>query len=113
MSATPEIATLARQLLSELTAARNAGEDLRREKRGIGVRLRALLTMTDPAVGPVREARLAILTAIQRTEIGDQIRRSGGCHTGPERVVELPADTDVELLAAGLRQLAGLADRSA
>ena len=72
--------TLARQILADLSAALEAGEDLRREKRGIGVRLRSLLTMTDPSTGPMREARLTILTAIGRTEIGDQIRRGGGCH---------------------------------
>jgi hypothetical protein len=106
LSATPEIAALARQILDEVKAVLEAGEDLRREKRGIGVRLRSLLTMTDPSAGAVREARLTILAAIKRTEIGDQIRRSGGCHTGAERAVQCPEDTDVEMLAEGLRQLA-------
>jgi hypothetical protein len=101
-----KISTLARQILADLIAALEAGEDLRREKRGIGVRLRSLLTMTDPSTGPVREARLTILTAIGRTEIGDQIRRSGGCHTGAERTVDLLEDTDIEMLADGLRRLA-------
>ena len=108
MSATPRIAALARQILDELKAALEGGEDLRREQRGIGVRLRSLLTMTDPSAGAVRQARLTVLTAIGRTEIGDQIRRSGGCHTGAERAVELPENTDLERLAEGLRQLAGL-----
>jgi hypothetical protein len=77
------------------------------------VRLRTLLTMTEPSTGPVREARRMVLTAIRRTEIGDQIRRSGACHTGAERAVELPDDTDLEMLADGLRRLADLADDSA
>jgi hypothetical protein len=102
----PEAPTLARQILADLNAALEAGENLRREKRGIGVRLRSLLTMTDPSTGPVRQARLTILTAIGRTEIGDQIRRSGGCHTGAERTVDLPEDTDFEMLIEGLRRLA-------
>jgi len=105
MSETP---ALARQILADLNAALEAGEDLRREKRGIGVRLRSLLTMTDPSTGPVRRARLTILMAIGRTEIGDQIRRSGGCHTGAERAVGLSEDTDIEMLVDGLRRLAGI-----
>jgi hypothetical protein len=109
MPASSRIAALARQILADLNAAREEGEDLRREKRGIGVRLRTLLTLTDPSTGPVREARLTVLTAIRRTEIGDQIRRSGGCHTGAERAVQLPEDTDLELLADGLRRLAASA----
>lgn len=113
VSATPEIAALARQTLDDLNAALEAGKDLRREKRGIGVRLRLLLTMTDPSTGAVRQARLTVLTAIGRTEIGDQIRRSGGCHTGAERAVEFPEETDLEMLAEGLRQLADLTDYSA
>lgn len=113
VSATPEIAALARQILDEVKAGLEASEDLRREKRGIGVRLRLLLTMTDPSTGAVREARLAILAAIKRTEIGDQIRRSGGCHTGAERAIQCPEDTDVEMLAEGLRQLANLTGYSA
>ncbi|MCK4342289.1 MAG: hypothetical protein KAY37_11265 [Phycisphaerae bacterium] len=112
MSATPEIAALARQIINEVRAALEAGEDLRREKRGIGVRLRSLLTMTDPSSGAVRQARLTVLTAIGRTEIGDQIRRSGGCHTGAERAVELLKDTDFEMLADGLRQFADFSDGS-
>ena len=113
MSATPEIAALARQILDEAEAALEAGEDLRREKRGIGVRLRSLLTMTDPSIGAVREARLTVLTAIGRTDIGDQIRRSGGCHTGAERAVELCEDTDFAMLADGLHRLADLTKDSA
>jgi|GEM_PF-2944475 len=112
VSAMSEIHTLARQIAAELTAALEAGEDLRGEKRGIGVRLRSLLTMTDPSTGPMREARLTILTAIRRTEIGDQIRRGGGCHTGAERAVDFPAGTDVEMLADGLSQLAGISEDS-
>ena len=110
MSATPEIAALARQILDDVKAALEAGEDLRREKRGIGVRLRSLLTMTDPSADVVREARLTILTAIRRTEIGDQIRRGGGCHTGAERSVEFPMDTDFEMFVEGLHRLADLTD---
>jgi hypothetical protein len=113
MSATPEIAALARQVLDEMKAALEAGEDLHRENRGIGVRLRSLLTMTDPSTGAVRQARLTVLTAIGRTEIGDQIRRSGGCHTGAEPAVEVPEDADFEMVAEGLRRLAGLTDYSA
>ncbi len=105
MSKTP---ALARQILADLIAALEAGEDLRREKRGIGVRLRSLLTVTDPSTGPVHQARLTILTAIGRTEIGDQIRRGGGCHTGAETAVDLSEDTDVEMLVDGLRRLAGI-----
>ena len=110
MSATPEIAALARQILDEMKAAVEVGEDLRRENRAIGVRLRSLLTMTDASGGAVREARLTVLTAIGRTEIGDQIRRSGACHGGAERAVELLEDTDLEMLAEGLRRLAGLTE---
>jgi hypothetical protein len=112
MPASPRIAVLARQRLTDLNAARDQGEDLRRERRGIGVRLRTLLTITDQSTGPVREARLMILTAIRRSEIGDQIRRSGGCHTGAERAVELSDDTDLGMLTDGLRRLADLADDS-
>ena len=112
VSATPEIAALARQILAEVKAALEAGEDLRREKRGIGVRLRSLLTMTDPSTGAVREARLTVLSAIGRTEIGDQIRRSGGCHTGAERAVELPKDTNFGMLADGLRRFIDFTDGS-
>ena len=101
-----EAPALARQILADLSAALEAGEDLRREKRGIGVRLRSLLTMTDPSTGSMHEARLTILTAIGRTEIGDQIRRSGGCHTGAERAVDFSEDTDAEMLVDGLRRLA-------
>ena len=104
--------TLALQILADLSTALEAGEDLRREKRGIGVRLRLLLTMTDPSTGPAREARLMILDAIGRTEIGDQIRRGGGCHTGAERAVEFPEDTDVETLLDGLRRLAEIGEHS-
>lgn len=99
------VPALARQTLADLNAALAAGEDLRRERRGIGVRLRSLLTMTDPSTGPVREARLIILAAIGRTEIGDQIRRGGGCHTGAETAVGFSEDTNVEMLAGGLRRL--------
>ena len=106
------MATLTRQILDELNAALEAGEDLCREKRGIGVRLRSLLTMTDPSTGSVYQARLTILSAIRRTEIGDQIRRSGGCHTGAERAVEFPEDTDVDMLVDGLRRLAELGQDS-
>jgi hypothetical protein len=101
-----KIQTLASRLLADLNAALQAGEDLRHEKRGIGVRLRALLTMTEPAAGPVREARRAILTAIGRSELGDQIRRGGACHAGAERAVDLPENTDTEALLNGLRRLA-------
>jgi len=113
MSTSLPIAALARQILVELDAALEAGEDLCREKRGIGVRLRSLLTVTDSSTGPVHQARLAILSAIRRTEIGDQIRRSGGCHTGAERAVELPEDTDVDMLVDGLRRLAEVGRDSA
>jgi len=107
-----KIHTLARQILADLTAALEAGEELRREKRGIGVRLRSLLTMTDPSSGPVHQARLTILTAIGRTEIGDQIRRGGGCHSGAERAVGFSKDTDVEMLVGGLRRLADVSEDS-
>ena len=113
MASTAEIAENARQILDELNAAREAGEDLRRENRGIGLRLRSLLTMTDSSTGPIRQARLMILTAIQRTEISDEIRRGGACHTGIERSVQLPDDADLDTLAVGLRQLAGLTDNAA
>ena len=112
MSAESEIAALARQILDELKPALEVAEDLREAKRAIGVRLRALLTMTDPCTGGVRQARLTILAAIGRTEIGDQIRRSSGCHTGAERAVELPEGTDLEMLADGLRRLAELTEDS-
>jgi len=113
MATTSEIAATARQILEELNAALEMGEDLRGENRGIGLRLRSLLTMTDSFTGPVRQARLMVLTAIKRTEIGDEIRRSGGCHTGAERSVQLPEDADLDMLADGLRQLASLTDNSA
>jgi hypothetical protein len=105
MPTAPEISELARQILDELEAARAAGEDLRRERRGIGVRLRTLLTITDPSTGPARQARLMVLTALGRTEIGDQIRRSDACHIGGEKTVELPANVDLDMLADGLRRL--------
>lgn len=108
MTTTPEIAETARQILDELNAALESGGDLRRESRGIGLRLRSLLTITDSSTGPIRQARLAILAAIKRTEIGDEIRRGGACHTGAERSVQLPDDADLDMLAVGLRQLAGL-----
>ena len=92
MAIIPEFAVTARQILDELSAARKAGEDLRRENRGIGLRLRLLLSMTDSSTGPIRQARLAILTAIGRTEISDEIRRGGACHTGAERSVQIPGD---------------------
>jgi len=101
-----EIPTLADAILADVYAALAAGEDLRREKRGIGVRLRKLLTRTDPSTGPVHQARLTILKAIGRTEIGDQIRRGGGCHSGAEKAVSFSEDTDVDLLIDGLRQMA-------
>ena len=82
MVAIPEIAVIARQILDELNGALEPGEELHRENRGIGLRLRLLLTMTDPSTGPIRQARLTVLTAIKPAEIGDEIRRSGGCHTG-------------------------------
>lgn len=113
MATTPEIAVIARQILDELNAAVEAGEELHRENRGIGLRLRLLLTMTDPSTGPIRQARLTVLTAIKRTEIGDEIRRSGGCHTGAERSVQLPEDVNLDMLADGLRQLGGLTEDSA
>ena len=113
MATTAEIAENARQILDELNGALEAGEDLRRENRGIGLRLRLLLTMTDSFTGPIRQARLAILTAIRRTEIGDEIRRGGACHTGAERSIQLPEDTDLDVLASGLGQLASLTGDSA
>ena len=110
MGTTPEIAAIAREILDELNAARAAGEDLHRENRGIGSRLRLLLTMTDSSAGPVRQARLTVLTAISRTEASDEIRRGGACHTGAERSVQLPENADLDMLADGLRQLAELGD---
>jgi len=107
-----EAPALARQILADLSAALEAGEDLRREKRGVGVRLRSLLTMTDRSSGSMHEARLTILSAIGRTEIGDQIRRSGGCHTGAERAVGFREDTDVQMLVDGLRRLADMGRHS-
>ena len=74
------------------------------------MRLRSQLTMTDPSSGSMHEARLTILTAIGRTEIGDQIRRSGGWHTGAERAVDFSEDTDVKMLVDGLRRLADGSD---
>ena len=108
MATTHEIAVMAREILDELNKARAAGEDLHRESRGIGLRLRSLLTMTDSSTGPIRQARLTMLTAIQRTEVSDEIRRGGACHTGIERSVQLPDDVDLDMLAVGLRQLADL-----
>ena len=113
MATTAEIAETARQILDELNAALEAGEDLHRENRGIGLRLRSLLTMSDSSTGPIRQARLTVLTAIKRTEIGDEIRRGGACHTGAERSVQLSEDADWDMLVDGLRQLVGLADDSA
>ena len=113
MATTPEITIIARQILDELNAALEAGEDLRRENRGIGLRLRLLLTMTDSSTGPIRQARLTVLTAISRTEIGDEIRREGACHIGAERAVQLPEDANLDMLADGLRQLASLANDTA
>lgn len=69
MTIRPGIAVMARQILDELNAGLETGEDLRRGNRGIGLRLRFLLTMTDSFTGPIREARLAILRAIRRTAI--------------------------------------------
>ena len=60
----------------------------------------------------MREARLIILRAIGRTEIGDQIRRSGGCHTGSEKAVDFSEDTDVAMLVDGLRRLADISEDS-
>ena len=113
MATTAEIAETARQILDELNAALEAGEDLNRENRGIGLRLRSLLTMTDSSTGPIRQARLTILTAIKRTEISDEIRRGGACHTGAERSVQLPEDANLDMLADGLRQLAGFTNDTA
>ena len=110
METTPEIAAIAREILDELSAARAAGEDLHRENRGIGPRLRRLLTMTDSSTGAVRQGRLTVLTAISRTEVSDEIRRGGACHTGAERSVQIPEDADLDLLTDGLRQLARLAE---
>ena len=110
MATTPEIAAIAREILDELKGALEAGEDLRRENRGIGSRLRLLLTMTDSFSGPIRQGRLTVLTAISRTEVGDENRRGGACHTGAERSVQLPEDADLDMLAHGLRQLAGFTD---
>ena len=105
-----EAASLARQIHADLTTLLEAGEDLCRERRGIGVRLRMLLTMTDPSAGPVHEARLTLLTAIGRTEIGDQIRRGGGCHTGAEKEIGFTEDMDVEMLVDGLRRLGDITE---
>ena len=113
MATTSEIAVIARQILEELNTALETGEEWRWENHGIGLRLRSLLTMTASSTGPVRQARLTILTAIKRTEIGDEIRRGGACHTGAERSVQLPEDADLDMLADGLRQLASLTDNSA
>ena len=113
MAITSEIAVIAREILDELNAARAAGEDLRRENRGIGSRLRSLLTMTDSSAEPIRQGRLAVLTAISRTEVSDEIRRGGACHTGAERSVQLPEDANLDMLVDGLRQLARLGDGSA
>lgn len=110
MSINPEIAPLARKILTELEAAREVGEDVRREKRGIRLRLRSLLTLTDSATGLTRQARLMVLQAIKRTEIGDQLRRGSACHVGSEVAVEFPEDTDLQMLAEGLRKLADLAE---
>ncbi len=110
MATTSEIAVIARQILDQLNAAVEADEDLGRERRGIGTRLRALLTMTDFTTGPAHDARIKILTAIGRTKISDEIRRSGGCHIGAERSVQLAEDANLAMLADGLRQLAGLED---
>lgn len=107
-----KIQELAHHILTDLGAVLEAEEDLRHERRGIGVRLRTLLTMTDPSAGPIRQARLMILAAIGRTEIGDQIRRSGGCHTGAERAVAFPEDTDIEALLTGLRRLTEITENS-
>jgi hypothetical protein len=110
VATTNEIAVLARQVLEELSAAREAGEDLHRERRGIGAQLRLLLTMTDALSGESRQPRVALLKAIRRTEIGDEIRRGGACHIAAERSIQLPEDTDLDGLADGLRQLAELGD---
>ena len=110
MGTKAEIALIAREILDELNAARAAGEDLRRENRGIGSRLRRLLTMTDSSTGPIRQGRLTVLTAISRTEVSDEIRRGGACHTGAERSVQIPEYANLDLLADGLGQLAGLED---
>jgi hypothetical protein len=108
MDITAKTAAVAQEILDELNAARTAGEDLRRENRGIGSRLRLLLTMTDSSPEPIRQARRMVLTAIKRTEVSDEVRRGGACHTGAERSVQLPEDTDLDMLTDGLRQLAGL-----
>ena len=113
MATTTEIAESARQILDDLNAALKTGEDLRRENRGIGSRLRLLLTATDSCTGPIRQARITILTAIKRTEISDEIRRGGACHTGVERSVQLPDDANLDMLAVGLRQLANLTNDTA
>lgn len=113
MATTSEIGVIAREILDKLNAARAAGEDLRRENRGIGSRPRLLLTMTDSSTGPIRQSRLTVLTAISRTEVSDEIRRGGACHTGAERFVQLPESTDLDMLAEGLRQLAQLGDDAA
>ena len=101
-----EIARLARQVLADIDAALAAGKDPRRESRALGARLRALLTLTDPSSGPARDARLMILTAIRRTEASDQIRRGGACHASGEKAVNLPEDTDFDMLRRGLQRLA-------
>lgn len=59
---------------------------------------------------PTGGARLTVLAATGHSEIGDQIRGTGGCHTGAEKAVEFSEDTDLEVLTAGLQQLAKLGD---
>ena len=82
MTAHTDITKLAGQILTELETAVEAGEELRRENRGIGTRLRLLLTMTYACEGPIHDARLDILQAIGRTEVSDEMRRGGACHVG-------------------------------
>ena len=107
-----ETSKLAGEILVDLNAVLDGAEDLCKENRGIGVRLRLLLNMTESFTGSARQARLAILEALGRTEIGDQIRRSGGCHAGVERAVDFTKDTQAEMLVDGLRQLACMGDNS-
>jgi hypothetical protein len=112
MTTTSEIAIIAQETLNELNTARAAGEDVHGEHPALGPRLRRLLTMTDSSTGPMRRARLKLLTAIGRTEVSDEMRRGGTCHTGIERSVRIPADADLNLLVDGLRQLAQLSDHA-
>jgi len=110
VSAKSDLAAVARRILDDLEVAFDAAEGPRWERCGVGVQLRSLLTMSDPSTGPLGRARLTVLAATGHSEIGDQIRGTGGCRTGAEKAVEFSEDTDLEVLAAGLQQLAKLGD---